>query len=885
QALPDLFPELTCIAGEIPLENVLTSNEDTVRALYQQVGLAQVSDPRPIPAGQEFTRMISPLMAHSSGLSIYGAIALPWEMTPIASPFQLAQTFPADDPKESLRLTLETERLTRSEQQHWIAAWKRLSQYLTPRNPLNGPVRTTTPLPPNWVTLEVTNPTAIPNLYWMSRSISDDQAENAEDQPSLAWDLNFADDSFSLILSNQSPYDSDNPPTSLARISPNVKIMASPESDENQAIQLMVTAGEESTQTNEAYDYHYDVDGDETITLSQLALAFNPVEVPRFIRERQGLPLPVRSLPAQPASGDRESPDLPDPVNPPVLWAFMPLERGWFQFPIPNLTEQIYLDSGLARVPSTDTAENNDPPTLQRALVQGAVSLGTDNLDLLETEYANEQPWNLVLTNAAFVEGTWTLTADATETPTQTYRLTTVDLHTKAPELILNGLFWLSTERPSSQDALPDLENWVSGVRSHPLRTIRDTDLFPSVVVLALSKLTLSARRPSSSSPANPQPVTAALGAWDFSYRVDEAIFEDFVQNHVLPTHTFSQVLPWVWQHHPALPMIQALPLSQTQTPPNYPSASRQLVPFELNTLTVEHEGSEFAVPDRWRFVVNGAESWPQPIAAPLVGGVSTDEPSDDLTLTVAREWGDRFDLPLVSLSLPGLILDPTAMNSSLPVDSVLDLPVQYRFDLPYSDEVNALAELPEPPQDPETVSPLPDSPLPEPPEPLVRTTFQDHWFDLSRRASLASADAVTALSSTPNGIGDGNSLSVHTLLEPFIWPVDVAADLSTYPGTLTLTNQQGANGASLLLDGTGALELSELQALEGISGRFTQNGTAFDIVAGSLVAPLVTTNEDQRGLRDQRGLTRFASQVENTLIQTPLTFQVDPTTSRRYDL
>ena len=221
------FPPLTCIAGEIALGDDLLPDANADQALYQVLNLSAPETPRIIPSGEEATRLITPLMVHSSGLSIYGAIALPWEAQRIASPFQLAQTFPQSGANPLFRLTLEENRLTEAEQQLWIDAWDRLSQYLTPQNPLNTARDPAAPSP-HWVTLEVTNPTTVPALFW---TFSGDAAPI----------LNFARDSLSLIFSNQSPYDSDNPPTSLGRVVPGSVQM---ESGENNRLNIQLSAGE-----------------------------------------------------------------------------------------------------------------------------------------------------------------------------------------------------------------------------------------------------------------------------------------------------------------------------------------------------------------------------------------------------------------------------------------------------------------------------------------------------------------------------------------------------------------------------------------------------------------------------------------------------------------
>ena len=59
--------------------------------------------------------------------------------------------------------------------------------------------------------------------------------------------------------------------------------------------------------------------------------------------------------------------------------------------------------------------------------------------------------------------------------------LTAVTLECHSPQLVLNGLLWLSAGRPTVADALPNLDDWIAGLRSIPLRTVdRGRELFPS---------------------------------------------------------------------------------------------------------------------------------------------------------------------------------------------------------------------------------------------------------------------------------------------------------------------------------------------------------------------------------------------------------------------
>ncbi|NJL48762.1 MAG: hypothetical protein HC929_16380 [Leptolyngbyaceae cyanobacterium SM2_5_2] len=314
-ANPQNLPPTTCLAGDIALDTFLSPVNNATSRLYDALDIEPVADVQLIER-RGVTRQRSPLTVHSSGLSLYGRIDLPWEAERLPASLQLAQTFgpsasnPAQIQPGPFRLSLEVERLIPTEHQAWVDAWRHLSQYLTPRNPLNGLSRAVETTSPHWVTLEITNPTAIPNLFW------------AIDVWAQGRDLTFSNDSFSLIFSNQSPYDLEVPPTSLARVSGMVRMSRLG----NGHITLNLTAGVEIADQHYAYRYRVadattTVPPTETITLSNLTLAFDPVQVPQFLRERQGQPVPASTAEA---------------VDPPVLWGFMPLERGWFNYPYPT---------------------------------------------------------------------------------------------------------------------------------------------------------------------------------------------------------------------------------------------------------------------------------------------------------------------------------------------------------------------------------------------------------------------------------------------------------------------------------------------------------------------------------------------------------------------
>jgi hypothetical protein len=477
------------------------------------------------------------------------------------------------------------------------------------------------------------------------------------------------------------------------------------------------------------------------------------------------------------------------------------------------------------------------PPT---PMLQGAVVFGNDKPGVLASR-VSEQPWSVVLLDAQSITGTWTVSMATAAMPA----LAKIELEFGSPELVLNGFVWMAPEAPTAEDALPRLEDWRGGLVSLALATVDPSDAFPSPVQFTVDSLTF-AFKPGT---ATVFP-SATLGAWQARYEADRETLRVMVDKRLLPDTLFAQTRPLVWRRHGVLPMVQALPLTQSQSPPSHPSSSRQLAPFQL-PVAADSAAGGLMLPAGWVFGVlegqQAASSWPR-----LLGAA-----------TPAEEWA--VDLPLVSLSLPGLILDPriAAATTGLPADASLHLAVQLRYDLPYTDEPNALAQVPKIPRRLDEVAPSPADRPPPPPRPLTRGDFGEHWARLSEQASLAAADAVTAFAA--DAIGQPE---VRGLVEPLAWPVDAQLDTASFPGKLTLANAAG-------LPAAGSMELSEKTALRGISGTFqeepghrlrlTTDTAGFDVTAGSAADAATSTGE----YRDQRGLLRGASVVGTETVRT----------------
>ncbi|HEU4727345.1 MAG TPA: hypothetical protein VFT22_05640 [Kofleriaceae bacterium] len=817
---------VTCLSGHISLD-VLRGETTSRPALFTALDVVEATPAADRPGASALPGGLS---VHATGVTLFGGARLPWEANRVTAPLQLTRVRPDPNPNlggkvPTYRLTVETERLTSAEHDALVAAWTRLATSIDPANPAFGPRAPNAPPPfvPRWITLEVANPLGIPRMFWFI------QPWNTA--PS-ALPLEIEREELNLVLSDQAAFDQVHRATSLARtVLGSVTIArAQPGGGAPAQITLAVSAVRaDSGSVPGQLTYAASTSGGvwhEEFTLAGAVTAYDPVQTPRVLREAQDLPTPTW------APGDDAT-----PFDPAVLWGFSPLEDGWAQLPIPNLTTRMYTDARLAHEPS---------PT--SALLTGAVSYGNDKPGVPD-EFPTEQTWTMTLLDADSITGTWTLQQQGTTTPT----LTQIALTLTGPDVALSGLLWLARGKPTVEDALPALDDWVTGVYPVSLRTIDpDVDIIPPLATVTVPQLAFSLRTGAASDPSG------MLGTWSLTLGVDAALFKQMVTAKLLAADTFGDSvpvprLPLVWRRHRTLPMIQALPLTQSKTPPSFPSPSRQLVPFEL---PVAHDpATQLWIPSGWTFGRtggNGAAAWP----------------TAQGTQTPAHEWTALADLPLAALSLAGLILDPrVAGRTGLPDDATMHLPQQYRHDLPYADEPHALAQLPRIPRKPDEVSPVPASPPPVPAGPLTRDLFADHFRHLSERASLAALDAVAATSSAA-GVA-----RVDAIIEPLSWPVTPTVATAAYPGTLTFGD----------LGGGGSLALQGAAALSGITGRFEQDtggalrlvaapAPGYDVVGGSMAARLTGGS-----LRDQRGLLRGPTATTPRVLRTPVHLADEP--------
>jgi hypothetical protein len=592
----------------------------------------------------------------------------------------------------------------------------------------------------------------------------------------------------------------------------------------------------------------------ESIDWNAVDLEYDALGAADIARTRTGTAAPDLFSTTPVAKGAPPPPPLFTDL-PFLLWGPLPTADGWAELPFFNLTEDLYLRA--LNLPGPDL----DPP-----LVSGAASFGTTTPELASLpDFSNEQKWDVTLLDAdvitaqcqfAFGAGAWGISQ--------------LEARFWGPELSMSGWLWVSTVPPSTEDSVPDFGPWLTALSTLDLRSPSRRELFPCPFLVRFERggFTRSLQTVSPRTYAYP-----VAGGWTYQYRDNDrpsgpqsgarSVFETLLSNlsPFFPDGAPVAFPPLLWRRHPSLPAVQTLPLTQSRTPPNYPSASRQFAPFTLplepNTLT----------PGTWRFDVSptsgtsGAGQWPTVLAVNPQKAVG---PWDKID--VAAEWQTEPVVGLAYLSVPGLAGYPAKKGVAGVVDDPF-LPLALAHGLPSTDEIHALAELPKAPND--NADAVAAAAVP-PAAILTRETYAARWADLAERAIRAAADGEPALTTDKTG-----QLAARALIEPYAWNLTSAAlEDARYPGRFEL---HAAAAGSI------GLSLSRDAALAGFDGWFRVNAgalerfsppdptsdpagfKAFQAARGTssaiaVVGGAMAAVGDGMSLRDQRGLVRFAT-------------------------
>ena len=338
----------------------------------------------------------------------------------------------AQDPK----LTIAHDLLNRDERDGLGKAWRGLGACSTRATP-------STRLPkegaPTWVTLDLADPNTLPHLTWPV--ILPNAANGTPKLENLVLDPK----EISLILSDRHPNDQ-KPPTTVAQVSLQ-RIVARPNANGWQIETATETQpqGAKSHLRNTAQRRMARHSILPVVGQKALVFAFDPVEVPRWIRGQQDLPTPVFRDPPD---------DAPSGVLTPVRHGAHPLGLralgrwlGAGADPQPYRTDlprrRPYTRSEDPRSPQNKSGHEGNPRRFR-----GAVAFGNrGDLPARPGEPKHgEQPWSITsITDVAHTAGVWTYDPAG--------KRIAVEFAIADPEVILDGFFWLAAGQPSAERA------------------------------------------------------------------------------------------------------------------------------------------------------------------------------------------------------------------------------------------------------------------------------------------------------------------------------------------------------------------------------------------------------------------------------------------------
>ncbi len=632
----------------------------------------------------------------------------------------------------------------------------------------------------------------------------------------------------------------------------------------------------------------------ESLVATRLPLGYAPVETAQFLREQEQLPAPRR--------GDDQV-TAEDWVQPATLWGFVKMEDGWLELPFLNVTDQMYVDL-------------LDPPgPAPMSVVSGAAVFSNQRAG---SQPVSEQPWSMAITDVAEVSGRFFFAKSG-----DAYQLAKVEqLRFDRPSATCQGLAWLGTQARRPEDALPDLDNWLAGLRPLELRTMDAQTPAPSPFTFELNDHTMTPRadqqrsgsetgealagwsltvRPNedpsllreprvleppvtSGDPMPPQGVRPLGHAGILSWLLAAGPFsekflvgpDDAADLPAEPAFSRDDQPPLIWRRHPSLPVIQSLPLVQAAGSTDHPAASRELIPLQVRLVpsqlyrqtgkqqTLESRKLWFPAP--FTIGVKSAESAPHSLGAlkyPVIVSGSAQRASD---AGLSEAIASLSHVCGAFLTLPGWSWYPhergRPWQELWPVaDRWLPagLRVQCHAGLPVLDQTTALAGLNET-RTSDAAQNAGSRAQAIPDEGQDAALTRDRYPAHWAQLNERARFAECAAQLMLVNQGNGNGLVFDAIVEPATWTAAGTAD-PVFPGKITLNDEN--TGTSIKFEG-----IDGLRGFHGFfhpldDGRLTFDsaGGEWTVIAGSLESVFAPTDSGGESIRDQRGWRReFAS-------------------------
>jgi hypothetical protein len=209
-----------------------------------------------------------------------------------------------------------------------------------------------------------------------------------------------------------------------------------------------------------------------------------------------------------------------------VTRAFMPVEQGWLQLPLPDSSA---VATAAAPAPSV-----------------GGLEIGTRRLEReTDAEQSKRLPWALSLSGWAGFNATFRVDAS---------RIGRIDAEFRAPKLRLRGLLWLAVGRADDDDLLPKYELGSEFLRDLELQAPPDP----------ASAWSIDARK-----------LTIGAATWP-GIAFDQLRLGGLAAPVVL------------WTRHPRLPAIQLMPLTSARDVPVRALESRELLPIVVDPANLQ---------------------------------------------------------------------------------------------------------------------------------------------------------------------------------------------------------------------------------------------------------------------------------------------------------
>jgi hypothetical protein len=482
----------------------------------------------------------------------------------------------------------------------------------------------------------------------------------------------------------------------------------------------------------------------------------------------------------------------------PLLSAFVPLDDGWLQLPVPNLpppdpkTDVDILPvvktppnvlSGYLRFAQSGSL----PPLLSAFPKEGPVKLEID-----------QAPWIITIEGARELDVVIGLNGSP-----QGGTLTGAVTVLVGPELSTRGLIWVSSDRPDVYEALPRIGAGAGQYLDIPLETL-DIER-PPAAQLTIASFELTAKKDS----VTRGNLSVAFGflttarAWERLFPGGQKAL-DSARKAIGEVAAPALPLPGIiWQRHPRMPLASSMPMTRGAGSSVQPIESRDLVPFILERFPTMQWQGDAVFPVAGDFGKrHPIPTWPWPVLA-------KEERPGGIAMTAFGVPGTEatFDSPAT-----GADGDTDAKWKKLRFAN--------RFDLPVLDEAFATATLPPIPPD-QKLDEERDLP-PKEPVPLAYDwpAMKHFWDEQNRRHQLARV--------AHSHLGDFRDAGVTTLpIDDLVGGLTWSAPLGFTPpdndplpyGTTTVGADPARSGNAALL---------------GMSGRFKRDGNTLIQIAAN---------------------------------------------------